>query len=59
MENNSKLKIVKYDVWCKTCKHCTDDETSEPCNECLTYPTNESSTKPIKYDPVHKLKSTN
>jgi hypothetical protein len=42
-------KIVDYHTWCQKCKHQKLDETKEPCNECLSYPINLNSTKPIKF----------
>ena len=46
----SGLKLVMFDCWCPTCKFKNTLETEEPCNECLTYPANEDSTKPIKWE---------
>lgn len=47
-------KIVDYYTWCQKCKHQNLDETKEPCNECLSYPTNLNSTKPIKFTSKEK-----
>ena len=44
------MKIVAFDVWCETCKHRKLNEAQEPCNECLSYPMNEDSTKPVKWE---------
>lgn len=43
-------KIVRYDRYCKTCKHWELDQSEEPCNECLENPTNTHSRKPVKYE---------
>lgn len=40
-------KFVAFDVWCSLCKDKDTLETDDPCNECLTSPVNEDSTKPI------------
>lgn len=46
--------IVDYEKYCKTCKYCklTIDENAEmpePCNECLTFPVNQESNRPINW----------
>lgn len=43
-------KEVYFDEYCPTCKHCNTKETSDPCNECLDYPCNRNSHKPIKWE---------
>lgn len=43
-------KEVFYYKYCTKCKHFKTPETEEPCNECLTYPSNEYSHKPIKFE---------
>lgn len=45
-------KIVMYECWCPKCLYCKAPETEEPCNECLTYPINEDSTKPVNFKEV-------
>ena len=35
---------------CKECKHEKVDEVDDPCNECLTYPSNINSHKPVKFE---------
>ena len=40
MGNVNDDKIVRYDRYCKTCKHWKLDQAEEPCNECLDNPTN-------------------
>lgn len=52
MQNNEH--IVEFDKYCSTCKFYElkkneNGDEPEPCNECLTYPTNIDSRKPIKY----------
>lgn len=48
MEN--KQKIVDFHKWCKSCKHEKKPEYEDPCNECLDYPVNEDSTKPVNWE---------
>ena len=43
-------KIVRYDRYCKTCKHYPLNQAEEPCNTCLDNPTNGYSRKPVKYE---------
>ena len=47
MENT---KFVDFYEYCPKCKHFTLDDSDDPCNECLTYPANESSHKPINFE---------
>lgn len=46
-------KFVRFDIWCDTCIHKTDDEfdgeTTGGCYDCLAEPTNIDSTKPVNY----------
>lgn len=43
-------KEVYFFQYCPKCKHYAEDEGEDPCNECLTYPSNEDSHKPINYE---------
>ena len=45
-----KDKEVYFDQYCEKCIHFKEDEGKDPCDECLTYPMNEYSHKPIKYE---------
>lgn len=56
MGNVNDDKIVRYDRYCKTCKHWKLDQAEEPCNECLDTPTNYHSRKPVKYEPATTAK---
>lgn len=47
MEENTKF--VRFDIWCKQCEHCDTKEELEPCNECLSYPARENTTKPLYF----------
>lgn len=48
MEINEE-KIVKYEEYCSQCRYKDLGENEEPCNECLTWPVNLYSRKPIKF----------
>lgn len=45
-------KEVYFDRYCKSCKYVSlkDENDEEPCAECLSYPTNVYSHKPINYE---------
>lgn len=43
-------KEVYFNEYCKICKYKSTKESDEPCAECLTYPTNTYSHKPINYE---------
>ena len=43
-------KEVYFNEYCNSCKHKKEAENDEPCNECLTYPVNVYSHKPINYE---------
>lgn len=45
----NETKIVDFDKYCNICKHKELVETEDPCNECLTSPTNVDSRRPIMY----------
>ena len=44
------FKEVYFDQYCKTCKYKKAKEDEEPCDECLTYPVNTYSHKPVNYE---------
>ena len=43
-------KIVKFETYCKDCKYANEKENTDPCNICLSYPTNLYSHKPVKFE---------
>lgn len=43
-------KEVYFDQYCKTCKYEKVKESEDPCEECLSNPTNVYSHKPVKYE---------
>ena len=48
---DGKTKEVYFNEYCKICKSADVPGDEEPCNECLEYPTNEYSHKPVNYKP--------
>ena len=36
-------------MFCQSCKYEKKEDTDDPCDECLTYPVNLYSHKPIKW----------
>lgn len=44
-----KTKLVHFGEYCPKCKDKDTKETDDPCNECLTYPTNLDSHKPVNF----------
>lgn len=47
--NENEEKFVNFRLYCPKCKHYELNGEDEPCNECLTYPVNTNSHKPVKY----------
>lgn len=41
---------VHFHEFCKQCKYDRVKETEEPCDECMSEPTNLNSHKPVKYE---------
>lgn len=46
----TRTKEVRFDKYCRICKHRNVNETDDPCNECLTTGFNIDSRKPIKFE---------
>lgn len=46
----TETKLVEFEKYCPTCKNAKVAETEDPCNECLTSPTNVDSRKPILFE---------
>lgn len=44
-----QYKEVFFDIYCDQCEFKDTPEVEDPCNECLAYPANENSHKPVKY----------
>ena len=47
-------KFVEFNEYCHKCKFKATPETEDPCNECLTEPTNEYSHKPVRFEDGEK-----
>ena len=43
-------KEVRFDKYCHRCKHRDVPEWEDPCDECLQYPSNEFSHKPVYFE---------
>ncbi len=43
-------KEVYYDKYCKTCKFYNLPESKDPCHDCLQYPKNYNSHKPVFWE---------
>lgn len=43
-------KEVYFYEYCKTCKYQNKSKTDEPCNDCLSIPTNTDSHKPVNWE---------
>lgn len=51
---DDSYKEVRFDLYCKKCKHCNKKEDEEPCDECLNNPVNLYSHKPINFEEEKK-----
>lgn len=49
MEIEEYYKEVYFGEYCKTCKYSETPEVEMPCNECLDYPVNLYSHRPINW----------
>lgn len=47
---------VRFDKYCKLCKHQEAKEEDYPCRYCLGQPWNEGSEKPIEFEAKEKEK---
>ena len=50
MEQSSCEQEVYFGQYCRTCKYENKPEVTDPCNECLEYPTNKESHKPVMWE---------
>lgn len=46
----NEYKEVRFDLYCKDCKHKEVSGNDEPCDECLSEPLNYASVKPVKFE---------
>lgn len=54
MDNPENIKLVRFDMYCRSCKYAKYDEEQEPCNECLTVPARLNSHVPEMYEEAKK-----
>lgn len=47
---DTATKEVRFDIYCRTCKHWEKEESEDPCWDCLDQGWNENSQKPIKWE---------
>lgn len=50
MSECNRNKEVYFEKYCRTCKWISKPEIEDPCNECLSNPSNEDSHKPVNYE---------
>ena len=50
MVGDNDSKFVKYEKYCKKCKHLGKAEYKEPCNECLKNPVRSGTEVPLKFE---------
>lgn len=55
MDNNTKL--VRFDIYCKSCVNKETPEYEDPCNQCLIYGGRANSEKPEYYKEAYKRES--
>lgn len=49
MDIEDDYRIVDYFTHCKTCKYENTSPVEMPCNECLEYPVNLYTDKPVNW----------
>ena len=42
-------KEARFDLYCHKCKYHLTKEEDDPCRDCLNYPYNAHSQKPVRY----------
>lgn len=47
-------KFANFKKYCPICKHYEKEGFEDPCNDCLDYPVNQHTTKPVKYEADEK-----
>ena len=48
--SSSSPKEVRFDIYCKKCKHENESEFESPCCDCLAQGWNVNSKKPISFE---------
>ena len=49
MSDTTFEKEVRFDIWCKKCIYKDQEETLDPCNDCLDAPYNQNTSKPVNF----------
>lgn len=47
-------KEVYFHIYCEKCAYKDVPESDDPCHECLNYPVNQNSHKPINFKEAEK-----
>ena len=47
---NEQNRFVDFYTYCPKCSHWTKKDAEDPCNECLSEPTNGYSAKPVRFE---------
>lgn len=42
-------KIVDFNEYCHKCKYANCEEWDSPCDDCLEFPVNDDSHKPVRF----------
>ena len=50
----ANLKECLFNVWCPKCEYYERPDVDDPCDECLEYPSQENSTKPVMFKEATK-----
>lgn len=48
--DETNMVEVRFDIFCKKCKHGPLNEVKDPCNECLEYGMREGTEKPLCFE---------
>lgn len=52
--NEGEFVEVHFNEYCSRCKYKDVKEPNDPCEECLSNPTNLGTHRPVKYEPKKK-----
>lgn len=55
--DHQSYKEVYFHEYCKTCKNKKVESIEEPCNECLSEPTNLNTHRPVNYEKKETTRS--
>lgn len=51
-------KEVRFDIYCKNCRHYEKSEAQDPCYDCLDNGWNEDSHKPVYFEESEKAEAS-